>query len=608
MTQALARESTSESTLKGKRDGEHGAPTDSRRRRGGFHAQYVQRKHVCACGGGCPRCREHAGRAEPKLDQPRDGYEREPRFGHDSGQMQVGDAYQLEPEELRAHRRVRQLLAGPRLQAKLTVGAADDAYEREADRVASEVMQTPESSATLLRIQPVRPDYDEGLRNKSAARPISSGSAVAPDLEGRIRALRGRGRPLPESVRAFFEPRFGHDFSAVRLHTDGAAREAARTLRARAFTVGHDVVFGEREFRPASVEATRLLAHELTHVVQQGSARPLADGGYRIHRTPDVRQSAPPSVISRQLDPSMCSSDCAVPDGTGAPTGKYLLTIYADKEGPFLLLWLTHKVGHSWVKLVDNTGAYWTYGFWPQEGFDPSQISADVEGCVHHPDTAHRPTSEQTFELTAAEFAAAKAKAVDICSNRPKYNLFGLQCTEFVGQVLRAAGKGPALGFGLIWESPNALDSWIRSNALLLGIRVTAATTARGGAGKGVSGLDVTYTHQFFSALGNKLRLHWMSRGELSSSLAALSTGVGVEVTSQRVFLPSVYVFGGGALGDITARDPRTFGAGPTVGAGVLFNLDQIATVGVEYNLVKDLVTKDPELHRLMFSARLRLF
>ena len=153
-------------------------------------------------------------------------------------------------------------------------------------------------------------------------------------------------------------------------------------------------------------------------------------------------------IIARQLDPSMCASDCAIPDGSEALQSNNTLTIYADKEGPFLLLPATHKVGHSWIRLKDKSGSYWTYGFWPQAGFDPSDAFKDVEGCVHHPDTAHRPTSQQTFELTDSEFAAAKARAESICLARPKYNLFGLQCTDFVRQVLAAAGKGPGAGLG----------------------------------------------------------------------------------------------------------------------------------------------------------------
>jgi len=441
--------------------------------------------------------------------------------------------------------------------------------------------------------------------------------------------LHSPGQPLDPATRAFMEPRFGHDFSQVRVHTDSNAAESARAVNAHAFTLGQDVVFGDGQYVTGTAAGLQIIAHELTHTIQQSSSKeylkqdtPTVNEPQLKNRNVNAEVAVSPALsihetmnsptIARQLDPNMCASDCTTPDSTGGSIGKYRLIIYADKEGPFLLLPWTHKVGHSWLKLVDTSGNYWTYGFWPQSGYD--SFKKDTEGCVHHPDTAHEPTASQTFELTADEFADAKAKAISICSARPKYNLFGLQCTEFVRQVLKVAGKTPALGFGLIFESPNALDSWIRGNALMLGISVTGATSAAGKRGKGDVGLDITYTHRFFSTLGNKLRLHWMSRGEWSSSVANLSTGVGVQLTSQRVFLPSIYLFGGGIAGQLSPGSLESesegikIGAGFTGSSGLLYNIDEITTVGVEYNLVKDLINQDPVLHRFMISARLRLF
>ena len=92
---------------------------------------------------------------------------------------------------------------------------------------------------------------------------------VTPDLGERINAIKGGGRPLPEFTRAFFEPRFGQDFTQVRVHTDTRAAESARAMNARAFTVGRSIVFGAGQYAPGTVAGKRLLAHELTHVVQQ---------------------------------------------------------------------------------------------------------------------------------------------------------------------------------------------------------------------------------------------------------------------------------------------------------------------------------------------------
>ena len=84
--------------------------------------------------------------------------------------------------------------------------------------------------------------------------------------------LRSPGQPLAEDVRAFYEPRFRHDFSRVRVHADGRAADSARAVGALAYTVGQDVVFGADRYDPASRAGRRLLAHELTHVVQQRQA------------------------------------------------------------------------------------------------------------------------------------------------------------------------------------------------------------------------------------------------------------------------------------------------------------------------------------------------
>lgn len=81
--------------------------------------------------------------------------------------------------------------------------------------------------------------------------------------------LRSPGQPLDSGARAFMEPRFGHDFSQVQVHTDAKAAESAQAVNALAYTVGRDVVFGKGRYAPESVQGRRLLAHELTHVAQQ---------------------------------------------------------------------------------------------------------------------------------------------------------------------------------------------------------------------------------------------------------------------------------------------------------------------------------------------------
>ena len=178
------------------------------------------------------------------------------------------------------------LLGGMLLQPRLRVGAPGDAYEREADRVADQILREGSEAPIAVsvahassRVQRQCHCPDEELvqrkcqcqEEEELIQPkTSSGSLRHPSgLEARVDALRGSGRPLPTVVRRFFEPRFGHDFAAVRVHTGAAASEAANVVGARAFTVGNDLVFGGGEWSPGTDAGKHLLAHELTHVVQQ---------------------------------------------------------------------------------------------------------------------------------------------------------------------------------------------------------------------------------------------------------------------------------------------------------------------------------------------------
>ena len=328
------------------------------------------------------------------------------------------------------------------------------------------------------------------------------------------------------------------------------------------------------------------MAHELAHTMQGGH-------GVRRARAKDCAKKP----------------QCPKEDGIGTASGKFSITIYADKEGPFLLIPITSGVGHSWIRLEDDKGKYWTYGFWPKCGFDASNPKADVEGCVHHPDTSHKATASQKIDLTASEFAAAYKYAKTVCENQPKYNLFALQCTEYVKRTLAAAGKGSYGGFGLIWESPNALDTYMRANALVLGMSVTGASSATNNSGAGSVGFHMAYRHQFYSLLGTKLRLYGVAKTELSAPVKSLDAGVGLELNPQKVWLPSLYLEGRGTFGDLNPTPNRTqIGAGVSGSLGARYNIDELAVIGVEYNLVKDLVAQDPVLHRLMLTIGIRLF
>ncbi len=107
----------------------------------------------------------------------------------------------------------------------------------------------------------------EGMMKRAAmsAAPVNNIPPIVHDV------LNSSGQPLDAGTRAFMEPRFGHDFSGVRVHTDAKAAESARSVNALAYTVGRNIVFGTGQYEPGTGEGRRLLAHELTHVVQQGN-------------------------------------------------------------------------------------------------------------------------------------------------------------------------------------------------------------------------------------------------------------------------------------------------------------------------------------------------
>lgn len=168
------------------------------------------------------------------------------------------------------------------IQTKLAIDEPGDVYEQDADRVAEHVMRAPGR----------HPGQNEGSE---------AGLRAAPSI---VRdALRSTGRPLDPATRAFMEPRFGYDFSQVRVHVDEAAQQSARELNAHAYAAGRDIVFGAGRFAPGTREGRALLAHELTHVVQQqgsgapgAQALPVASSGARIARQTNSGSTEPPNA------------------------------------------------------------------------------------------------------------------------------------------------------------------------------------------------------------------------------------------------------------------------------------------------------------------------
>jgi hypothetical protein len=149
------------------------------------------------------------------------------------------------------------------LQRQLKVGTTNDPLEAEADRVADQVIAG--SAEMPIGRTPGRVQRDAvNLNGDSGFAPPSVESTLA-----------NAGSPLPQELRTNMEQRLGYDFSMVRVHADETAAQSAGDVNANAYTLGHHIVFGAGQFSPASQEGKRLLAHELTHVIQQDSATAL---------------------------------------------------------------------------------------------------------------------------------------------------------------------------------------------------------------------------------------------------------------------------------------------------------------------------------------------
>ncbi len=293
------------------------------------------------------------------------------------------------------HANVQSILHGSRIQPKLRVGQPNDKYEQEADRVAEQVMRmtahqpqsfsgTPQGNSGAIQRTCAACANDEALiQTKTSG---SKTPEVTPAIGTGIQSLQGGGQPLSKSERGFFEPRFGTDFSGVRLHSDARAAGLTRSLNARAFTLGNSIVFAEGEYKPYSNEGRRLISHELVHIIQQTDHQ-----GEQIMRTCNCSTTRTPSATEfegfrriRSFPEARNPQDICVDDGSLDPIHGYFdipaYNCYA------------HSISRNDVYLDDNKlGEYDTAGtgfsydvlenFYLVNGFrqDPStNLNADI--------------------------------------------------------------------------------------------------------------------------------------------------------------------------------------------------------------------------------------
>lgn len=172
------------------------------------------------------------------------------------------------------------------MQRKLAINQPGDPYEQEADWVAEHVMRMPETEMLSQSSQ---------VGSPRVQRRVTGGSTDVMEVPPSVHdILNSPGQSLDATTRAFFEPRFGHDFSRVRVYAGERAGESARDVNAHAYTVGHHIVFGTGSYSPFTTEGRQLLAHELAHVAQQS---------FGVHSASSpLRVSEPSDYLERQAD------------------------------------------------------------------------------------------------------------------------------------------------------------------------------------------------------------------------------------------------------------------------------------------------------------------
>jgi hypothetical protein len=286
------------------------------------------------------------------------------------------------------------------LQAGLEISQPGDVYEQEAERVAHEVLRMPDATAQqpcaacaagepCVNCAPKQAGAIQRSANTAAGAPAASATV---NLPGQI----GPGQPLDHATRAYFEPRFGHDFSAVRVHAEPAAEQSARDLSAHAYTLGQDVVFGEGRFAPSTPSGRQLLAHELAHVVQQSGggnhrgssvapmiareptappmpgALPPSGSPPPMPQAPAKKQTQAPAP--QQPAPAKTLARAGVPPGTSGLFGNSSPTVA-------LRLW-NYVVYEDHVRIgnrrVDESGSGTVIGSWPWLTNNPGDLTGDL--------------------------------------------------------------------------------------------------------------------------------------------------------------------------------------------------------------------------------------
>jgi len=205
------------------------------------------------------------------------------------------------------------------LQRQLSIGASDDPLELEAERAAAQVMSGERAHPSSSGVSPALHRATTAPASPLQA-PVSVGHTLA-----------SAGEALAPAARQFFEPRFGHDFGQVRVHHDAQAAVSAREVGAEAYTVGRHIVFGHDRYAPASTAGRHLLAHELTHVVQQGHSAPHTMRRHTLENDPATAPAMSCPIATTSAGEALLTMNFASGGSTLDPTDKAILAGFATE-------------------------------------------------------------------------------------------------------------------------------------------------------------------------------------------------------------------------------------------------------------------------------------
>jgi hypothetical protein len=220
-----------------------------------------------------------------------------------------------------------------------------------------------------------RQEDEEELQTKRLQRKTDGSFEAGRAFEDRLAAQKGGGRPLPAETRAFMEPRFGADFGGVRVHTGSEVAQLNRQVSAQAFTHGQDIYMGAGYYNPGSQAGKRLLAHELTHVVQQVGANKLQRraGGDGVK----ILGTLPSDRISLKL----MHLDFVRMKRQETHIAKMLLSKLKLAKEP------EDAYGHWWTEIGDLEKNEWrpaeSYGWWPSIGVNILSTLRGVKGILN---------------------------------------------------------------------------------------------------------------------------------------------------------------------------------------------------------------------------------